>query len=313
MMQNFVPARRLPAGATLGLFSPSEPLTPEREAVLRSSIKIAERHGFRLVFASNALSQGAYSAGTVAERLEDIAELAENPDVDALFATWGGKSCNQLVTQLDYDLLRRSRKPIVGFSDVAVLQNAVTWTTGLATFHFLVAGRLPETDHAAMDLLKGGRRTTPDLFDFRSQQVQAVFREGVSEGRLFGGNLSTFVLGLVGTPYLPMGDNIVFFWESASERAQVVDQHLTTLRNTGFFERVSAMIIGSVYSGKELSIEAIRQAIAHSVGDYSFPILYAPSFGHLPTQNPVIPIGARCRVDTSSFSVELVEPDVVTE
>jgi muramoyltetrapeptide carboxypeptidase len=302
-----VPARKLAPRATLGLFSPSEPLTPGRLSTLRRSLDIAIAHGFRFTYARNALKEGPYSAGTATDRLADIHELAADPSVDALFATWGGKSCNQLLAGLDFDLLLRERKPIIGFSDVAVLLNALTATTGLTSFHFLVAGRLNETTHSGLGLLLGNDTTHADIFDFKSQPTRAVLCEGQARGRLFGGNLSTLVLGLLGTDFMPFAKDVVFFWESASERPQIIDQHLTALRNAGFFEHVRAMIVGSVYSSGEVPLTEIRQAISFAVDGYEFPIVYAPSFGHLPTQNPIVPIGALCEVDTTTFTVRLRE------
>jgi len=307
-----VPAQKLPAGATLGLFSPSEPLTPPRWATLVESLTLLEERGYIIKFAGNAKELAAYAAGNYTKRVADMHALAKDPEVDALLATWGGKSCNQLLRHLDFALLGSAGKPLIGFSDVAVLQNALTIVSHLASFHFLTAGRLPETEHLTMESLHGSTETLYDVFDFNGADLpRRVFRAGSASGRLFGGNLSTFVLGLVGTPYLDeMPSDVVFFWESASERPQIIDQHLTTLRNAGFMDRVRAMVIGSAYSGRELRVDEIGEAIKYCIEGYDFPVMYSPSFGHLPTRNPVVPIGSYCTVDTGKFLVSVQEPIV---
>ncbi len=310
-ISGIVPARRLPRGGTIGLFSPSEPLTPERLRTLEASVLILSPQGYRLKYAPNALVQGPYAAGDAKQRSSDMHSLALDTEVDALLATWGGKQCNQLLDRIDFDLLARVGKPVVGFSDIAVILNALTTSTGLVSFHFLAAGRLPETKHADLNVLTGGTSTFDDLFDFHAGHPRHVLRSGSAEGRLFGGNLSTFVLGLVGTHFLSGMRDIVFFWESASERPQIIDQHLTTLRNAGFFEHVRAMVIGSVHSGRELTLPEVAESVKYVIEDYSFPVIYSPSFGHVPTSNPIVPIGALVGVDTGDFSVRLLEKPVV--
>jgi muramoyltetrapeptide carboxypeptidase len=309
-ISNAVPARRLPTGGTIGLFSPSEPLTPERRSVLEQSLRILSSQGYQLRFAPNALAQGMYAAGNAGGRAADMHTLAADPEVHALLATWGGKSCNQLLDLLDFELLGQARKPVSGFSDVAVLLNALTASTGLMTYHFLTAGRLDETTHADLPVLVGSTRTFEDIFDFHAGHVRHVIRPGSAEGRLFGGNLQTFVLGLLGTPFLTGMQDIIFFWESASERPMVIDQHLTALLNVGFFDRVRGMVIGAALSGRELSLPEVFESIEYVIKDYSFPVVYSPTFGHLPTSNPIIPIGARAVLDTESYTVQLLEPAV---
>jgi muramoyltetrapeptide carboxypeptidase len=306
-----VPTSKLPAGGNIGLFSPSEPLIPERLTVLTESLRILEQQGYNVTFAPNARAQGLYAAGTAHQRAEDIHALALDPAIDILLGTWGGKSCNQVLDHLNFDLLAQAAKPVVGFSDISVLLNALTVSTSLNTFHFLAAGRLPETTHADLGVLTGSSDTFDDIFDFHADHPRHVIRPGTAQGRLFGGNLSTFVLGLLGTRFLTGMQDIIFFWESASERPQIVDQHLVALRNAGFFDRIKAMVIGSVYSGRELSLPEISQAIEYATTGYDFPILYSPSFGHHPTSNPIVPIGAMAALDSSDFRVRLLENAVV--
>ena len=146
---------RLRPGSTLGVFSPSEPLTAERQQRMRPSIALLERN-FAVQFSRHALAETYYTAGSVTERLSDIDELLEDDGVDCLLASWGGKNANQLVRCLPYAELARRRKPIVGFSDVCVILNAITAETGLITFCGPnIAGKMAESEHWGLDLLQG--------------------------------------------------------------------------------------------------------------------------------------------------------------
>lgn len=305
-------ARALGPGSCLGIFSPSEPITTDRRARFEQGLEVIRSHGFTVRFGDNAFSHVAYMAGTISQRINDIHDLADDRDVDALFGSWGGKSCNQLLPHLNFEKLGSARKPILGFSDVCVLLNAVSGRTGLITFHGPnVAGKMYETRHADLELLRRGsfkNRTNllgdPSIVDVRE------LRSGRVEGALFGGNLSTFVLGLVGSEYMPNPAGAIFFWESGGEAPQIVDQHLQCLRNAGVFDRLGGMVIGDFIRDEptEYKQRDPFDMIMSVLEPYDFPVVYCPTFGHLShLENPILPIGARCSLDSGAMALSLVE------
>lgn len=308
--------RALPERGCLGLFSPSEPILGTRPARLEKSLEILRGHNFRIKFAPNYMNHTSYMAGTVRERVDDIHSLAEDDEVDVLLGAWGGKSCNQLLPHLDYELLQNARKPVMGFSDVAVLLNAITAKTGLITFHGPnVAGKMFETDHSDMGLIRNEQYATgANLLGKVPEGARSVV-PGKAEGTLFGGNLSTFTLGVAGTEFQPRYERGVFFWESGGETPQIIDQFLTCLRNLGVFDDVVGMVIGNFI--REETTEWKQRdpfAMIKDVLDgYDFPVIYYPSFGHSPIENPIIPIGAPCVLDAESMTLLLAGPVVSGE
>jgi muramoyltetrapeptide carboxypeptidase len=308
--------RRLEHGATIGVFSPSEPITPSRADRLESSLALLRGHGYKAYLAPNALATYYYMAGTAKERADDIHHLIRHSEVDALISSWGGKSANQLVHRLDYTAIARAKKPIMGFSDAGVLLNAITARTGLITYYGPnVAGKLKETKHSSLSMLHSSVAQDHNLLGFVDEVPHVALRDGKAAGRLFGGNLSTFVLGCLGSGSVPKYDEGgIFFWESASEPIQIIDQHLTCLRNAGVFESVTAMIVGDFIHGDKPGDYKRRdplETILGAVGKSAFPIVYCPTFGH-PEQleNPILPIGALCELSSESMSLRAVHPIV---
>lgn len=306
---------RLRDGSCIGVFSPSEPITPERRKRLDEGLRILKSNGFNTRLSTHALDSKTYMAGEVKDRASDIVELAVLPEVHALMASWGGKSCSQLLPHLDFKALSDSRKPILGFSDGCVPLNAITSITGLITFHGPnIVGKLTETKHANLRIL------VDDFYEKRvnllgeTRAVGAkVLRPGIARGRLFGGNLSTFVLGLLGSSFMPSLDGVLLFWESAYEPVQIVDQFLTCLRNAGAFDRLAGMVIGDFFTAEQgYKARDPFELLRDIVGDFDFPVLYCPTFGHpAHLENPILPIGAACELNASAMSLDLLEP--VTE
>lgn len=289
----------------MGIFSPSEPVTPERQERMRPSLDLLARN-FEPRFASHAFEMTYYQAGSRDQRLEDFHELLDDPSVDCLLGSWGGKSANQMIRGLPYDRIASARKPIVGFSDVCVILNAITAQTGLITFCGPnIAGKLNESDHWDLDLLRGAN---PPPFGRTAAGCFETIRGGRAEGVLYGGNLTTFVLGLAGSGWMASMDEIVFFWESGSEPPQILDQHLTCLENCGFMDRVVAMVVGdATYEETASYKDRPLNDLLMDVGErFGIPVARIPNFGHHKLENPAIPIGASVAVDADRRSVSLL-------
>ncbi len=299
---------RLRNGSVIGVFSPSEPIVESRRSSFNNGISILNKHGFKVILGKNVFSQSSYMAGEVEQRICDIHELLANPEIDAVISSWGGKSCNQLVDKLDYELISRSRKPVLGFSDPCVLMNHITARTGLVTFYGPnVVGKLNETTHANMQVLRKSE-TGRNLLSDKCYQKKTI-KSGICKGRLFGGNLSTFVLGIAcGILEMSFFDGGIFFWEDMNT-PQIINQHLTALKNIGLFNRISGMVVGKIISteNKEWKIVDPIDDVGKYFQSYGFPVLYMPLFGHENLANPIIPIGALAELNTNNFTLTLME------
>lgn len=305
----------LEPGAVIGVFSPSEPLFPSRVDRVRKNAAQLEEMGNPVIYGSNAFKVRYHSAGTPEERSADVLELVSDNRVGMLLGSWGGKTCNELLSLVDFDAIARSRKPVAGFSDVAVLLNAVSAASGLITFHGPnVLGKLEESNHSDLTAVRPGSslmNAGSPLFGDTSSGVTIV--GGQATGTLYGGNLSTFTLGLAGSPFMATMDDVVFFWESADERPQLIVQHLTALKNCGFLARVSAMVIGETrYEDEGYEYQDVHDAVLDVMRPFDVPIVRFPTFGHSDLENPVIPIGAHCELDASALSARLLSPALAT-
>ena len=81
----------------------------------------AERHG--------------YFAGTDEQRLADLNGALRDPDVAAIWCIRGGYGTTRILDRVDFDALARRPKPLIGYSDITAILNAVTRRTGVVTFH----------------------------------------------------------------------------------------------------------------------------------------------------------------------------------
>jgi muramoyltetrapeptide carboxypeptidase LdcA involved in peptidoglycan recycling len=105
-------------------------------------------------------------------------------------------------------------------------------------------------------------------------------------------------------------DGGIFFWEEIGLTPRQIDQLLTALVNIGFMDRISAMIVGDFFASE--SEQSCRSnpldSVMNAISSYNFPVVYAPSFGHKPLENPIFPIGALASFNPKSFSLCIEEP-----
>jgi muramoyltetrapeptide carboxypeptidase len=211
MMKEIIKPSALEPGDAIGIISPSEPMYFDQGSDLISQgIKTLETDGFKVVFAPNASKSSNYMAGSRYERASDINLLFSMPEIKALICSRGGKSSNQLLDLLDYNLIQNNPKIILGFSDSTTILNAIQMKTGLVTFygpqnltHFRNVGRTLDFFH---------RATVYGNIGEIGSYAGEVIKPGQATGRIVGGNLSCFSLGILGTEYQPDFQNKILFW-----------------------------------------------------------------------------------------------------
>lgn len=302
------------AGSRLGAFSPSDWLggdRPERSRAAALSLESAA--GLKIEFAPNAFARDGIRAGTIDQRISDLDVLLDNELISGLIATYGGKACNQIVTRLPFEALARRRLPMFGFSDVAVLQNAITAQTGLVTFYGPnILAKLDQSSWGRLDSLVAGSAKfhTDSVFGMEPNPNARCVRAGRAVGRLFGGNLECFVYGnLLSKQDLSFFNQGIFFWESGGLTPREADQALTALANSGFLSTISGMIIGDAFTqeGYEWFRSDPLESVLNATASYRFPVLHLPIFGHKKLENPIIPIGVIAEMDAERLTARTIE------
>ena len=266
-----------------------------------------ERRGYRVSFARNIdhLVHG-YLAGPDDERIAELNHYLRSDDVDAIFFSRGGYGAMRVLDAIDYDAIRRNPRPIVGFSDITALHNAVALRAGVASFHGPMLnldfhdGLTPDIEQWLFDMLAGA---APMTHRFSGEQVLV---EGEAEGVLFGGCLS-LTTSLTGTPYDFWIDDGIWFWEDVGEEPYRLDRMLTHLDLSGRLRRIRGVLIGKLKGcGSEPEMAAL---LREKFGSRGIPVVRDLPFGHF-GNNLLMPIGAPVRVSTSDGALTLTAPAV---
>jgi muramoyltetrapeptide carboxypeptidase len=142
------------------------------------------------------------------------------------------------------------------------------------------------------------------------------WKSGISEGILFGGNLS-MIDSLIGTPYFPNLDTLkgaTLFWELDNSPTYRIERILTHLKYAGVLGVISGMIIGKLVDMKpstnEFAEPSLKEIVVEVLKDFSFPVLANVDFGHKMVQIPM-PIGVKVKMDSDNLNLHFLESAVI--
>lgn len=299
--------KKLKIGDTIGIISPSAPITEELKEQFNSGIQIFKNMGFQVKLSKNIYANTLGYSATIKEKVEDINEMFADKEVKAVICSQGGQNANAILPYIDYEIIRANPKIIMGISDGTAILNAIYAKTGMTTYH----------QNDVIWGLGGQEVAEKEINDFKLRLIDGengkvkhftkwkCMKEGVVEGTLIGGNLSTFVK-LLNTEYCPDFNNKILFLEEYAEASSLdeVDSKINILKQHKVFEKIKGLWIG--YYEKDTEIAKFEDVIKNNLEEYTFPILKCNDFGHN-CENVVIPIGAKVKLDATNCEVEILE------
>jgi muramoyltetrapeptide carboxypeptidase len=280
---------------TIGVFAPSSPFTDERFA---RGLMALESLGFEVKVHPQTHDTRGFLAGTDEARTQALHDLLKDSAVGAIVAARGGYGVHRIIDRVEYDLVKRSRKPIVGFSDICALHSAIQKHAGLISIHGPVVtqlGELADRDRAAFV-----RALSGDLAGMRYQSDRDPIKGGKATGTLIGGCLAVMV-PLVGSPYLFLPKDPILLLEDVGEMPYRVDRMLTHLHLAGILKKLRGVVLGDFVNceAQKSGEQTIDEVLAERLEDLGVPVLGGFPFGH-GKRNEAVPLGAKVTLDADA-------------
>ncbi len=252
-----------------------------------------------------------YLSASDDERAKELMEYFTRKDIDCIICGRGGYGIMRLLPLLDYDIIKENPKIVMGFSDITALINAIYEKCNIATFHGPVASSSwsqYSTENVVKVLFAKEKFT----------QIKNVFpkidiiTEGITTGKLVGGNLS-IISGLLGTPYEIDTKNSILILEEVSEEPYRIDRMLTQLWLAGKLQQCNAIIFGYF---KNLTARrnfwpvisfTVKSIIESRIKPLGIPSIIGLPLGHH-ENNITLPIGILSELNTKQKTLTILEP-----
>lgn len=303
------------AGDTLGVFAPGSPVNHGR--LERGAAELMSR-GFKLELPLDpSRFYGDYSHGfgsaSCADRANALMTVIRDERCAALLAARGGYGTQEILPLIDFAELARSRKLLIGYSDVTALLAAAVGQGGIISIH----GPTLSAEFAESATIEYARQSADLLVQmltdpaFRIREQVEVIRAGAaSSGPIIAGNLS-ILTSLIGTPWDLSYSGAILVIEEVGEAPYRVHRALLHLKYAGKLDQLAGIVFGrfsKCTAGQGPTIDDVYLMAAKDIfARTSFPIVRNLDFGHN-GRNVPLPLGCLARIDGTVF--ELIESPI---
>ncbi len=280
----------------IGLVAPASPIYSEEQ--FNEMITTLTDLGFNLKLGKHVQDQRGYLAGTDQERADDLMDMFKDEYIDAILCIRGGWGCNRMIDLLDYEVIKNNPKPLIGFSDITSLHNAILSKTGLITFHGPV-GKSDWNDFTKNSFEQILIKKEKGTYKLPENEDAFTIRSGKAEGVLLGGNLSVLV-AMIGSDYLPDFTDSILFLEDVGEDVYRLDRMITQLKLAGILDKISGFIFGKCTNCDAGSNSlTLNEMFDDHIKPLGIPAFYGAMISH-ESKNVTIPVGLRASMDADS-------------
>ena len=265
---------RVRTGDTIGLLTPSAPAAGRFPRRYARGIDQLERMGFKVREARHTTAIAGHVSASAQERVEDLHEMFEDPDVRAIVSTLGGGHTCQMLPHIDWSIIQANPKPFVGYSDITVLHHAIGTQTQMVTYYgptlmteFAEYPSMPRysaesfidalcldprglhispTESVAIEQADwAAGEETPRVRAVGSAVPSIVVRPGTVTGTVTGGCIESLER-LRGTTYWPSTHGAILLLETSSENVNLLDLEiiLSDYQNMGVLESIAGLVFG---------------------------------------------------------------------
>jgi len=288
--------KRLQVGDTVGIIAPASPPNLEN---LTKAFAFLEELGLKYVIGKSVQLKNGYLAGTDEDRLSDLHEMIEDPNIAAIFCASGGYGAERIAERIDYQLLEENPKIFWGFSDITYLHTAFGLYSDIVTFHGPTLSSMGREDVAERSKHMFKQLFEPAEIHYEEDiSMLTTVSGGAVRGELTGGNL-TLIVSSIGTKYeIDTKGKILLIEDIGLEPAQI-DGLLNQLKLSRKLDEVAGVIIGEFTNAEPkeyVDSLTIDEVFTHYFGKLGKPVVKGFKIGHC-EPNVAIPLGVDAILD----------------
>jgi muramoyltetrapeptide carboxypeptidase len=274
----------LKSGDKIGITSPAGYITLD---AIQPAVHLMESWGYQVEIGTTIGKRDYTYGGTDLERIEDLQQMLDHPDLKAIMCARGGYGLVRIIDQLDFKKFSLRPKWLIGFSDITVLHCHLNRRYSIATLHSKMCNSFPDDWSKAepiqiSTILSIHQALSGEECRYISPGTIAN-RPGSASGILVGGNLS-IVETLSGTPSDLETKNKILFVEDTGEYLYSIDRMFWNLKRTGKLSHLAGLIIGGFKlkpddPGEEFG-KTIVEVVMEKVKEYNYPVCFDFPVGH---------------------------------
>lgn len=245
-----------------------------------------ESHGYRVEISKNCFGEHNYFSGTDQQRQSDLQYGIDHPEVKAILCARGGYGCVRILDGIQWANMLREPKWLIGFSDITVFHHRLN-NLGVQSIHGTMSLNFeknsPETLETLLNALEG------NSYEISSPSNENN-REGISSGKLIGGNLS-IVYSLLGTNDAYNFEDSILFLEDLAEHYYHLDRMFFALKKAGALDKIKGLIIGGMTDLEDTTVPfgmTLEELVLQHFQYRKIPICFDFPAGHIDDNRALI-------------------------
>ncbi|MFC7686728.1 LD-carboxypeptidase [Ureibacillus sp. GCM10028918] len=285
--------QRLMAGDTVGAVALGGPFAME---YLPEKLTLLESLGLKVKLGETVGLTGKYLAGTDEERLNDLHNMIQNPEIKAIFNLRGGYGAARILDRIDYQLLTENPKIFWGFSDVTCFHTAFQKYSDIVTFHGPMLSSVGANELSDLSKRMFQQIFTPFeiQYDENLTPLQTLV-PGSVRGEITGGNLTRLV-NTLGTKFEFDVNGKILLLEDIGESLENIDSMLNQLRLARKLEGAAGFVIGNFTDINDGTLKEVWTLFEEYLKPLGKPAVSGFMIGHC-EPNIAIPLGVEAILD----------------
>lgn len=314
--KDVIKPKRLMQGDTVGFIAPSSGIN---DAEFAKALQNMADLGLKVKIGKFARSVNGFIAGTDKERLQDLHWAFEDKEIKAVWCVRGGYGATRFLPDIDYSLIKKNPKILIGYSDITALHTAIHQNTGLVTFHGPVATSTFSDyakNHIVNILMNPSAPYKVELSPVNIAKEAPEFKtrvivKGKGRGELIGGNLS-LLTAMAGTRFaLKNTKGKILFIEDVGERPYRLDRMFVQLKQSVDLRELAGIALGvfTECDPPDNTSQTVLDVVQDHLGSLGIPVIYGLSFGHIREQF-TLPVGIEAELDAGNATMTFLETGV---
>ena len=276
--------QNLQAGDVIGMVCPAGSIPLER---VQKCVETLTDWGYQVKIGKTVGTKKDYFSATDAERVADLQEMLNDPNVKAILCARGGYGVSRIIHQLDFSAFLMQPKWIIGFSDITVLHAALQ-KKGVMSIHGPMAaafnkGADGEPYIQALHQILMGTKTAYETNPNGFNQIGSV------KAPMIGGNLC-LIAHLIGSVNSFDTKGKILFIEDIGEYHYNLDRMLVQIKNAGLFNNLAGLVVGAFTDMKDPSTDfgaTALEIIQSHVKLNTYPICFDFPISHELANYPI--------------------------
>ena len=257
---------------TVGISACSDALKLSMKDLIQELVCFLEESGIQVLKSNCIFEKNGIFSGTGKEKAEELMKLFSNPEVEEIYDVSGGDMANQILDDLDFEQIKKSRATFWGYSDLTTIINAIYTMTGKSSVLFQMKNMVHED---FKEMQRERYLHQEELFNPSFRMIQGKSMQGI----VVGGNIRCF-LKLAGTKYFPDVTDKILLIEGWGGQVPQMITYLSQLKSCGVFDKVRGILIGTFTMMEEKGCHPDIITLVKQFAGENLPIAKTEEIGH---------------------------------